>query len=133
MSLQYPFPSRTITAGLGTYGARRHPITGRRSFHKGVDFDVHGGAKVHPAGPGRIVDRRYTPVGGHTVTIEHEDGARTKYLHLRHSCPLEVGTDVTRESVIGVVGSSGSGAMGEHLCMEVWVDGSHVDPGTVLS
>ena len=53
MRLRNPWPEgRTINA-RSPYGWRRHPITGRRAFHHGVD--VAGVFPVTVAGDGVVV------------------------------------------------------------------------------
>ena len=70
MKLRNPWPEgRTINA-RSPYGWRRHPITGRRAFHHGVD--VAGVFPVTVAGDGVVVKIGWSPRGGgHTVLIDH--------------------------------------------------------------
>jgi hypothetical protein len=69
----------------------------------------------------------YTPGNtgyGHWIVIEHEDGSRTLYAHLRDEPDVKVGENVTQGQVIGRVGTTGLAPGGKpHLHFEMAPDG----------
>jgi murein DD-endopeptidase MepM/ murein hydrolase activator NlpD len=113
---QNPLPGYGVSSG---YGWRTHPITGRRSFHYGIDIAAPSGTPIKSAKPGRVVEVGFHPNGwGRFVRVNH-DGFQTIYAHLSHA-NVSVGQAVNGESVIGRVGSTGS-STGPHLHFEVRV------------
>ncbi|MEZ5397879.1 MAG: peptidoglycan DD-metalloendopeptidase family protein [Bryobacterales bacterium] len=69
------------------------------------------------------------PIVANKVVIEHADGLRSRYLHLKQdSVKVEVGDEVRCGEVLALVGSSGNSSM-PHLHFEVNdLDGYVVDP-----
>lgn len=64
---------------------------------------------------------------GNSITIDHGNGYITKYAHLHQSVKVKVGQKVSKGSIIGLMGNSGS-STGVHLHFEVIVNGSNIDP-----
>ncbi len=78
-SLRYPLNRIHVTS---TFGWRRHPVTGKRSFHHGVDFRARVGTPVFAVAKGRVVRAGHRKLDGKFVELKHLDGTRTYYLHL---------------------------------------------------
>ncbi|RLE17180.1 MAG: hypothetical protein DRJ14_07080, partial [Acidobacteria bacterium] len=78
-SLRYPLNRIHVTS---TFGWRRHPVTGKRAFHHGVDFRARVGTPVFAVAKGRVVRAGYSKLDGNMVVLKHMDGTRTYYLHL---------------------------------------------------
>jgi len=78
MKLSNPWPKGyTINAG-SPYGWRRHPITGRRKFHQGVD--VAGSFPVTVAADGVVSHIGWSSRGGgHVVLIDHGEYVSVYY------------------------------------------------------
>ena len=114
--LQNPWPEgRTINA-RSPYGYRVHPITGRRTFHHGVD--VAGTFPVTAAADGRVQHIGWNASGGgHTVLIDHGDIV-TVYYHGRERTPLRKGQAVKAGDFVYTSGSTGA-STGPHLHFEV--------------
>lgn len=127
-SPRWPLPVVKITS---RYGYRRHPQTGRKSFHTGIDLQAPKGTKVRPVLPGHIAYKTTTPAEGNIVHVDHGNGIVSKYKHLAGPCPLSRGDEVDTD-VIGRVGDTGSTARGAHLHLEVWIHGKRVDPLQLL-
>jgi murein DD-endopeptidase MepM/ murein hydrolase activator NlpD len=125
-----PFPSRTIST---PYGWRVHPERGIRQHHPAIDYRVPGGVAVHAIASGAVSAVRFDRVLGNVVEIDHGAGYVSRYAHLRDPSPLEVGDHVTADSEIGHVGKTGSGARGDHLHLELWHHGRHIDPAHQLT
>lgn len=106
--------------------SRRHPILHIRRPHLGVDVAAPRGTPVTAPAPGRVsyVGRRFG--FGLVVEIQHADGVKTRYAHLR-AAMVQMGAQLERGVEIGTVGSSGI-TTGPHLHYEVLVNGRQVDP-----
>jgi len=117
MRLRNPWPEgRTINA-RSPYGWRaKHPITGRRTFHHGVD--VAGVFPVTVAGDGVVVKIGWSRTGGgHTVLIDHGQIV-TVYYHGAHRTGLRKGQRVVTGDFIYTSGTTGA-STGNHLHFEV--------------
>ncbi len=105
---------------------RKHPITGRISPHYGTDFAMPSGTSVITPADGRVEKVGSHPLAGRFVVIRHDNGYRTRYLHL--SRPLvDRGDRVTMGERIALSGNTGR-STGPHLHYEVMVNSQRVDP-----
>lgn len=96
--------------------------------HSGVDYSAAKGTAVLAAGHGVVVGKRRSPSYGNVLTIEHENGFKTRYAHLdSFSGTVEIGTRVKRSQAIGTVGSTGR-STGPHLHYELIYQGEKVNP-----
>jgi hypothetical protein len=67
---------------------------------------------------------------GNGVHLEHTDGYRTQYCHLKQgSIRVRTGQQVKAGEVLGQIGLSGKTEF-PHLHLSVWKDGVHLDPFT---
>ena len=107
------------------YGLRKHPKTGKKSFHHGIDLAGTWQANVRSPAPGTIVFAGLEGAFGKVVRIEHDYGISTLYAHLSR-ITVSIG-DVAENTVIGKMGNTGRSA-GPHLHYEIQVDGKSVDP-----
>ena len=129
MKLSNPWPKGyTINAG-SPYGWRRHPITGRRKFHQGVD--VAGSFPVTVAGDGVVRHIGYSSRGGgHVVLIDHGEYVSV-YYHGAEKTGLRKKRRVSVGDFIYPSGTTGA-STGTHLHLELrraggrW--GNTVDP-----
>lgn len=120
---QYPLPYATVTCG---YGWRTHPITGKQSFHNGVDLGAAQGTPIYASRSGTVTTATYSSVYGYYVTINHGDGYSTLYGHMTHYT-VSAGQTVSQGEVIGYVGSTGW-STGPHLHFTIYYNGSTVNP-----
>ncbi|MDA3885385.1 MAG: M23 family metallopeptidase [Candidatus Delongbacteria bacterium] len=95
------------------FGNRRHPVTGRRSFHSGVDYRGHRGDQVYAVAKGKVVYSGYDRLNGNKVVIKHSDGTKTYYLHLDKRLVKKGNTVVARQQ-IAKLGRTGR-VTGPHL------------------
>jgi murein DD-endopeptidase MepM/ murein hydrolase activator NlpD len=104
------------------------PFGARRSgaWHQGIDLSAPKGTPVRATAAGRVVVAERSGDYGRTVVIDHGDGLRTRYAHLRRIA-VEQGERVKTGEVIGEVGKSGN-ASGPHVHYEVVRNGTPVDP-----
>lgn len=120
-----------VPGAIGSgFGPRRHPILGVVRMHRGVDIGAPSGTPIRAAGPGRVLRAGVAGDYGILVTIDHGNGAETRYAHLSRA-HVAVGDEVVRGDLIGQVGSTGL-STGPHLHFEVRVDGKPVDPAPWL-
>jgi len=109
------------------YGWRDHPITGRRSFHDGVDLACGSGTRIHAAANGRVVHAGWYGPYGIAVIVDHGSGWSTLYGHCS-SVGVGPGQTVSAGQVVGYVGSTGY-STGPHLHYSVRKYGKPVSPG----
>lgn len=87
------------------YGYRIHPITGRRTFHEGVDIAATYGNGVYAYSDGKVVEAGWNGGYGNSIVIDHGNGLQTRYGHLS-KISVRVGQKVGTGDKIGAVGSS---------------------------
>ncbi|AWX15172.1 murein DD-endopeptidase MepM [Mergibacter septicus] len=109
---------------------RKHPITGRISPHKGVDFAMPIGTPIIAPSDGTVSRISYQKAGaGHYVVLRHGREYETIYMHL--SKPLvKIGQKVKKGQRIALSGNTGR-STGPHLHYELRINGVSVNPMTV--
>ena len=119
---------RPVTAGYisSRFGTRNDPFTGRRAFHKGIDFAGKQGAEVVAVASGVVTWSGDRYGYGQMVEVNHGNGYVTRYAH-NDSNVVAVGETVKRGDVIARMGQTGR-ATGPNLHFEVLQDGRAVDP-----
>ena len=123
---------RPVTAGYisSRFGARTDPFTGRRAFHKGVDFAGRKGAEVVAVASGVVIWSGPRYGYGQLVEINHGNGYVTRYAHNADNL-VAVGDTVKRGQVIARMGATGR-ATGPNLHFEVLLNDKAVDPLTYI-
>ncbi|MCH2546098.1 MAG: M23 family metallopeptidase [Alphaproteobacteria bacterium] len=113
------------------YGYRKHPVTGKHSFHAGIDIPAPMGTNVLAAVDGNVAAVGEHPRLGRYVKVTHNDGTYSLYGHLQ-KWNTQRGKAVKAGDVIGKVGSTGR-STGPHLDFSIRRDGKSFNPMTVLS
>lgn len=108
------------------YAMRKHPVTGVRSMHTGIDIRAAKGTEIYAAASGEVILSRYYGAYGECVIIDHGDGVSTLYGHMNKRA-VKSGAKVKRGDVIGYVGTTGL-STGYHLHFEVRLNGKHTSP-----
>lgn len=96
----------------------------RGRVHEGRDYAAPQGTDIYAAAEGQVIDVIRVPTGtdsgyGNQIVIQHPNGVVTRYAHLKDgSIDVEVGDQVTADTIIAEVGSTG-GSTGPHLHFEV--------------
>ena len=126
-TLQWPPPvAGTITS---QFGHRVDPITGEVSSHTGTDIACAEGTPILAAADGTVtVANGLDSWGGsygYYIQIDHGGGLETLYAHCSSIC-VTTSQQVQTGQVIGYVGHTGR-VTGNHLHLEVWVNGSRTD------
>ena len=107
---------------------RFHPVLHHVKAHLGVDYAAPTGTPVWSASPGVITQRGVAGGAGNMVTIKHDNGLETLYMHLsKFASKQAVGDRIEAKTVIGFVGATGL-ATGPHLHFGVKKNGAFVDP-----
>ena len=113
------------------YGYRIDPISGRSTFHTGVDIIASPGTPVMAAAGGVVATSAFVPEYGNIVEVDHDNGLTTRYAHLSRSL-VKVGDVVMKGQVIARVGATGR-TTGPHLHFEVREKGIPLNPNRFLS
>lgn len=121
-------PSIKPTKGYASsaYGWRNDPFTGKRTFHKGIDFATYFGNPVVATADGVVIQTTSDKIGGKTIKVSHKGGYTTVYCHLSRFL-AKPGQKVKRGETIGLVGQTGK-AIGPHVHYEVRLNGKDVNP-----
>ena len=115
----------SYTSITSPFGQRVSPTTGASTFHQGVDLDTGTGWPVVAARAG-IAYTAYGSAAGNYVTIDHQDGFRSIYMHLS-GFSIGNGTIVSAGQQIGLTGSTGV-STGDHLHFGISLNGVYVNP-----
>ena len=99
------------------YGWRNHPITGKRSFHHGLDIGNKTGTPIYAVADGKISSTGQQKYFGRYIAISHKFGYQTNYAHL-NKIFVKKGDEVKRGQIIAEMGNSGR-STGSHLHFEV--------------
>jgi murein DD-endopeptidase MepM/ murein hydrolase activator NlpD len=90
-----------------------------RNMHEGIDFRLPPGGdearKVYPIKAGIVVEAKYIGGYGNSIIVEHDDGSKSRYAHLKSF--IKKSGNVTTSEAIGIGGSSGTNA--PHLHLEI--------------
>jgi murein DD-endopeptidase MepM/ murein hydrolase activator NlpD len=123
---------RPVTAGYisSRFGGRTDPFTGRRAFHKGIDFAGREGAEVVAVASGVVIWSGQRYGYGELVEVNHGNGYVTRYAHNVDNL-VAVGDTVKRGQVIARMGDTGR-ATGPNLHFEVLLNDAPVDPLTYI-
>ncbi|WNV85273.1 M23 family metallopeptidase [Umezawaea sp. Da 62-37] len=103
----------------------------------GIDYGMGVGTRLPAAGGGIVTNIPNNGTGGHTVTIQHDNGYRTQYMHLSGFL-LGNGTRIGMGGVVGLSGGApgapGSGnSDGPHLHWHmINPGGTRINPLTYL-
>jgi len=122
-----------VTAGYysSNYGYRLDPITGRSTFHTGVDIIAAAGTAVMAAAGGVVSFSGFMAEYGNVVEVDHDNGLTSRYAHLSKSM-VKIGDVILKGQLIAQVGSTGR-TTGPHLHFEVREKGIPLNPNKFLS
>ncbi len=113
-------------SGIVTY--RFGPRWGRT--HKGIDIAANTGTPIHPCSDGTVTFTGWYGGYGNLIIVDHGNGVQTYYGHCSKIC-VSTGQEVTRDTIIGLVGSTGN-STGPHLHLEILKDGVVQNPQNYL-
>lgn len=125
----YPIVGEVI--GAYSDGALvKSATTGVWQTHNGIDIAAEEGAQVRAMAAGEIAEVTEDPLWGVCVTIDHQDGFKSRYCNLDADLEVNTGDKVTCGSIIGTVGRTADAESGipSHLHFEVLQGERFVDP-----
>ena len=108
------------------YGNRKHPKTGKTSFHHGVDMAGTWQENVRVTAPGTVIYAGSEGSFGKVVRVQHDFGIVTTYAHLAR-ITVKLGDYIGENHVIGKMGNTGRSA-GAHLHYEIRINNKSIDP-----
>lgn len=112
------------------FGYRTDPFTGKRSFHRGLDFVSPKGSDVLAVAAGVVTFSGKLANYGYMVEIDHGNGLVTRYGHNSENL-VAVGDAVQKGEVIALVGSTGR-STAPHVHLEVFENGRPANPRQFL-
>ncbi|VAX08761.1 Phage endopeptidase (ACLAME 35) [hydrothermal vent metagenome] len=112
------------------FGYRKDPFTGKKAFHRGVDFAGKKDAAIFSVAAGVVSQAGKQQGYGYMVEINHGNGYATLYGH-NGKILVDVGDRVDKNQIIARMGSTGR-STGPHLHFEVLRDGKQVNPWKYL-
>jgi len=113
------------------FGMRKHPIHGKWTGHKGVDYAAPAGTHIHATADGVVKFIGQQRGYGNVIILQHHGKYSTLYAHQsRFAKGLRKGSKVSQGQHIGYVGATGW-ATGPHLHYEFRVAGEPKDPLSV--
>lgn len=125
----WPTNYRVVTSN---YGWRMHPVLGYARLHAGTDMRTYCNTPIYAARSGSIQWAKPRGGFGNQVMINHGSisgkNVMSSYNHLT-SFAVKSGQSVKAGQVIGYSGTTGT-STACHLHLEVYVNGSTIDPMT---
>ena len=98
----------------------------RISTHTGLDIAAPYGTAIKAVADGTVTFASYSGSYGNIVKISHGNGVETWYAHTSKMY-VKVGQTVSAGETIAAVGSTGN-STGNHLHLEIRINGKHVNP-----
>lgn len=108
------------------FGERIHPISGKASFHYGLDIGAPEGTTIAAFASGTVREVGSSSSYGNYAILDHDEGFSTLYAHCS-TVDVQQGDTVEAGDKIAEVGATGN-ATGNHLHFEVWRDGKALNP-----
>jgi murein DD-endopeptidase MepM/ murein hydrolase activator NlpD len=130
LRLVQPWPDGFTINARSPYGPRVHPITGKRTFHHGIDVAMPVGTPLRAGADGVVAHKGSAGSGGVTLILKHANNMHTVYYHLQKPSALRVGAPVKAGDIVAYSGNTGA-STGPHLHYELrksrnW--GDTIDP-----
>ena len=114
------------------FGPRIHPVTGKLTFHEGLDFVPSFDQYAKTVLPGVVESVDFDPEGyGRMVIVSHLRGIKTLYGHL-DTVSVSRGQQVNAGAALGKIGNTGL-STGKHLHFEVLVRDTKVNPSIIMA
>ncbi|MBR6376595.1 MAG: M23 family metallopeptidase [Oscillospiraceae bacterium] len=111
-----------------------NPTTRDWRTHPGLDIGAAAGTEVKAAAEGTVRSVYADDLLGQTVTVEHAGGWVTHYANLAEELSVKAGDRVQAGQVLGTVGKTALGEVGEaaHLHFAVYKNNVPQDPAALL-
>ena len=112
------------------YGYRIDPLSGKRTFHEGVDFSADIGTPIKAAASGVVVYSDRHPEYGNMIEIDHGGEMISRYAHASRRL-VQLGQVVLQGQKIAEVGNTGR-STGAHLHFEIRHKDKPLNPSRFL-
>ncbi len=111
-----------------------NPTLGWIYRHKAVDFEAAAGTEVRCMADGKIESISFSEETGNLILVDHGDGLKTVYRFVEPDSSLKEGATIKKGQKLGVVAQAYGieHKDGEHLHLEVELNGDPVDPTEYL-
>ncbi|MBQ0051521.1 MAG: M23 family metallopeptidase [Treponema sp.] len=126
-SMILPLNKKVLTS---PFGYRTSPISGKWTFHAGIDLASPLGSDVYACKSGLVTKVDYNSTYGNYIILLHNGGKTSLYAHLSKTL-VKKDDRVNTGQVIGLVGTTGA-STGPHLHFEVREKGNPTDPGKLI-
>lgn len=113
------------------WGYRPNPTGPGTEFHDGVDLANNTGTPIYASRSGYVHAAGWGTNLGNYVTLNHQDGFKSQYLHMTHYV-VKTGQWVEQGQLIGYMGSTGR-STGPHLHFSIYYNGSSVNPAKYIN
>ncbi|MEA2015440.1 MAG: M23 family metallopeptidase [Actinomycetota bacterium] len=124
-----PLEGKVITGFRESYF---HPEKNKYFKHTGIDIDGEFGQKLTASGNGIVSYCGFSPIGGRTLVIKHNDRIRTTYLNLLQTY-VSPGNYVTQGETIACIGASDDPSSSKiHLHFGVIYNNKYINPCDLL-
>ncbi len=112
--VQYLIAPALNSCLLSGFGPRSNRL------HGGIDYQGKGrtAVPVVAAANGIVVINKWRTDLGHWIVLDHGNGIYTGYGHLKNASDKQIGTKVTMNEPLGMMGATGNAADGLHLHVE---------------
>lgn len=124
-NMKKPLAKGTLTSSFG-----KRSESSDTKFHKGIDISADKGSVISAMLDGTVIIAEKDDSYGNYIVLEHSDNVKTLYAHCSELC-VKQGEKVTAGQKIALVGSSGD-SDGNHLHLEVIIDGENINPQEIL-
>lgn len=108
------------------FGRRRDPFKKTWARHPGLDLAGWPGTAILATAPGKVVHAGWYGPYGNMVEVDHGNGFRTRYGHMR-KVHVKKDDKITLGHRVGEMGKTGR-ATDTHVHYEVWFDDNVTDP-----
>jgi len=121
-----PMDLINMTKVSSEFQNRIDPVTKKKQFHWGIDYEASKDTKVYASAEGLVEEADWNDGYGRYIRINHTNGYETVYAHL-DSIKVHKGDIVKKGELIGLVGSTGM-TTGTHLHYEIYYLNQHINP-----
>lgn len=115
-----------VSRNFGKINLKLSPGKDSTLYHYAIDIEAKIGTEVMSTAGGKVIEAQYDGGYGNTVVIDHGDGYKSKYAHLKDFI-VKNGDTVKKGQTIGHLGSTGK-STGPHLHFEIIAKGQRVNP-----
>lgn len=131
---QPPLPELTVLRAFSSSAMTRSGVTGIWAVHDGVDLQAALGDPVFAVADGTVTACGEDGLAGMYVEIRHDGGYVSRCMGLEMTGALRVGDRVRAGQTVGFVGNRmiDEVDLGDHLHLELSLDGNAVDPLSVF-